>query len=67
MSTISSNLPASLFGGYLSVPDIAVPRTKEPGLAQIAANLSEEAGIISTLGAGSTIPQATDPAGARVT
>ena len=63
MSTISSNLPASLFGGYLSVPDIAVPRTKDPGLAQIAANLSEEAGIISTLGAGSTIPQATDPAG----
>jgi hypothetical protein len=23
MSTISSNLPASLLGGYLSVPDIA--------------------------------------------
>ncbi len=63
MSTISSNLPASLLGGYLSVPDIAVPQTKDPGLAQIAANLSEEAGILSTLGGGSTIPQASDPAG----
>jgi hypothetical protein len=50
-------------GGYLSVPNIAVPQTKVPGLAQIAANLSEEAGILSTMGAGSTIPQATDPAG----
>jgi hypothetical protein len=63
MSTISSNLPASLLGGYLSVPNIAVPQTKNPGLAQIAANLSEEAGILSTMGAGSSIPQATDPAG----
>jgi hypothetical protein len=63
MSTISPNLPASLLGGYLSVPDIAVPQTKDPGLAQIAANLSEEAGILSTLGGGSTIPQASDPAG----
>ena len=63
MSTISSNLPASLLGGYLSVPDIAVPQTKDPGLAQTAANLSEEAGILSTLGGGSTIPQASDPAG----